>query len=239
MSLALVLGAAAACGLAAAAVPDVVRRLPEPAPPEPEGSPRGEGAGEPEDPKEPYAAIASSRGLRAGSVLAAALLGAVLAAAVGATWSLVVLLVLVPPGVALAVVDWRTRLLPTRVIAPTYAVVVAVVLVGWAVTSSADGVVGAALGWLVAGGLYLLLWLLSPSSLGYGDVRLSGVLGLVLGHLGWGPLLVGVWSGFFLMGVVGLVLRLRDPRRRRSWPFGPFMLLGALAGVLLSPLVVP
>ena len=65
-----------------------------------------------------------------------------------------------------------------------------------------------------------------------GDVRLSGVLGLVLGYLGWGPLLVGVYAGFLLGGVGGGLLTLLRVVDRKAYPFGPFMLLGALVGVL-------
>jgi leader peptidase (prepilin peptidase)/N-methyltransferase len=68
--------------------------------------------------------------------------------------------------------------------------------------------------------------------MGYGDVRLSGVLGIVLGYLGWGPLLVGVYAGFLLGGLGGTLLTVLRIVDRKAYPFGPFMLLGALVGVL-------
>jgi leader peptidase (prepilin peptidase)/N-methyltransferase len=134
--------------------------------------------------------------------------------------------------VALAVVDWRTRLLPTALIRPTYAVLAVLVLVGWAVTGDGDAALRAALGWLVGGGLYAILWFIYPRGLGFGDVRLAGVLGIALGWLGWGPLLVGVYAGFLLGGVIGGLLSVLRIVERKGFPFGPFMLLGALTGLL-------
>jgi leader peptidase (prepilin peptidase)/N-methyltransferase len=151
----------------------------------------------------------------------------------GWSWSLLVVLPLVPIGVALAVIDWRTRMLPTRLIAPTYAVVVVTILVAWfAGERHLADLERTALGWVVYGGMFFLLWFVYPRGLGYGDVRLSGVLGLALGWLGWEELLVGIWCGVLLGGIVGGLLALVT--RRRDYPFGPFMLVGALAGVVLG-----
>ena len=73
--------------------------------------------------------------------------------------------------------------------------------------------------------------------MGYGDVRLAGLLGIALGWLGWSELLTGVYAGFLLGGVGGLALSLLRLVDRRAYPFGPFMLLGALVGVLAGPAV--
>ena len=60
-------------------------------------------------------------------------------------------------------------------------------------------------------------------------------IGLALGFLGWGELLVGVYAGFLLGAVVGGALAVAKVLDRRSFPFGPFMLVGAAMGVLLGP----
>ena len=233
--------AALGCGVGGAIVPSLIARLPEPAP-----EPDEELGDEPdherddesgEDPKELYTDIAARPGLRLRAVLLAALTGGLIGYALGADWSLLVVLPLVPIGVALAVIDWRTRLLPTSVIGPSYVAAAALVLICFAITRDTDDLVRAGLGWLISGGLFFVLWFIHPRGLGYGDVRLSGVLGIVLGQLGWGPLLVGVYGGFLLGGVGGgllTVLRLVD---RRALPFGPFMLVGALIGILTGPTV--
>lgn len=184
-----------------------------------------------EEPKELYTAIAALPGLAWKSAVASAVVGGLLGARIGWEWDLLFLAYLVPVGVALAVVDWRTRLLPTKVIAPSYAVVVALCVVAGALGDWSD-LVRAGWGWAVAGGTFLLLWLVYPKGMGYGDVRLSGILGIALGYLGWGPLLVGVYAGFLLGGLGGSVLTVLRIVDRRAYPFGPFMLLGAVVGIL-------
>ena len=219
-------------------VPRLVSAIPEIEPDEPAAADEGDATVQAtapaavDDPPEPFADIARIAGLGWKSVVVGAAAGAVLGAALGWTWGLVLFVPLVPVSVALAVVDWRTRLLPTAVIRPTYAVLAALVLVGWLVTRDTGAVVTSVLGWLVAGGLFGLLWFIYPRGLGFGDVRLAGVLGIALGWLGWGPLLVGVYAGFLLGGVLGGILSVLKIVERKGFPFGPFMLVGALVGVV-------
>ena len=58
------------------------------------------------------------------------------------------------------------------------------------------------------------------------------LLGIALGWVGWGPVLVGVYAGFLLGGVLGGLLSVLRIVERKGFPFGPFMLLGALVGLL-------
>ncbi len=185
-----------------------------------------------EEPKERYVSVAARPGLAGKAALVSAVAAALVGAEVGWDWALMPLLPLVPVGVALAVVDWRTRLLPTKVIAPLYGVVVVAALVAALLSGERSDLERAGWGWVVAGGTFLLLWLVYPQGMGYGDVRLSGVLGIALGYLGWGELLVGVYAGFLLGGIGGTLLSVLRLVDRRAYPFGPFMLLGALVGVV-------
>lgn len=185
-----------------------------------------------EEPKELYTSIAASPGLAWKSALAGALVAGLVGAKIGWQWDLLLVMYLVPVGVALAVIDWRTRLLPTWIIAPSYGVVVGLALLAALLSGDQDDLVRAGWGWAVAGGTFLLLWLIYPKGMGYGDVRLSGVLGIVLGYLGWGELLLGVYAGFLLGGIGGVVLSALRIVERKAYPFGPFMLLGAVVGVL-------
>jgi leader peptidase (prepilin peptidase)/N-methyltransferase len=218
-------------------VPALVARIPEPADAQaPDGAADDSADGaQAREPKEPYAAIAAAPGLAGRAAATSAVAGALVGWSLGWAWPLLFLLPLVPVGVALALVDWRTRLLPTWLIGPSYVVLIALVLVCAAITRDTGDLVRAGWGWLVAGGLFLALWLVYPRGLGYGDVRLSGVLGIALGYLGWGPLVVGVYAGFLLGGVGGGLLALTGVVERRAIPFGPFMLVGALVGVLAGP----
>ncbi|MDP9444391.1 MAG: A24 family peptidase, partial [Actinomycetota bacterium] len=210
----------------------VIRRVPEPDP-EPD-------AGEdPEEPKTPYAALAARRGLAARTAVIAALACAVLAWQLARTEppALPMWLYLGVMGVILGYVDWRTRLLPTRLVAPSYAAVGLLALLASALTGDYGSLARAAAGWAIAGGLFFLLWFVYPKGMGYGDVRLSGVLGIALGWLGWAELLVGVYAGFLLGAVGGGLLALLRVVDRKRYPFGPFMLVGALVGVLAGPAI--
>ena len=188
---------------------------------------------EPEEPKELYVDIAARPGLPWKCAVASGLSAAGIGLVLGWSLALLVVLPLVPVGVALSVVDWRTRLLPTRLIAPSYAVTLVLILVAWLLGDRDwQDLERTGLGWLIYGGMFFLLWFVYPRGLGYGDVRLSGLLGLALGWVGWAELLLGIWSGLLLGGVLGALVAL--VRRRRDNPFGPFMLLGALVGVVLG-----
>lgn len=250
--LAVLVGAVVA-GLGGLLVPRIIARVPE-LEPEPEAPAEEGGTRRPatgpdqavlgseadatvdvapvEDPPEPFADIARLPGLGPRSALASAVAGAVVGAAVGWEWAFVLWVPFVPVYVALAVVDWRTRLLPSYLIRPSYAVLVVLVLVGAAVTGDTHAVLRAGLGWLVAGGLYAVLWFIYPRGLGFGDVRLAGVLGIALGWVGWGAVLVGVYAGFLLGGVLGGLLSVLRIVERKGFPFGPFMLIGAVVGLL-------
>jgi leader peptidase (prepilin peptidase)/N-methyltransferase len=210
-------------------VPRIVASLPEPAPVVDESGSTDPLA--PHEAKPLYADLAATPGLAWRSAVAGGLCGGLTGLELGWAWPLTFLLYLVPVGVALAFVDFRTRLLPTRLIAPSYLVVGVLVVLSALVTGDWDDLVRAALGWLVSGLVFWLLWRFTPG-MGYGDVRLSGVLGLALGYLGWGELFTGVYAGF-LLGVVGWIpLRLLRITQDRKVPFGPFMLAGALVGIL-------
>jgi leader peptidase (prepilin peptidase)/N-methyltransferase len=199
-------------------VPLLVARIPEPAPTD---GPT----------KIPYADLGAAPGLAWKSALASGVFAGLVGLEVGWVWPLMFLLYLCPVGVALAYIDYRTRLLPTRLIAPSYAVVALFVLVCAAITRDTDDLVRAGAGWLIAGLAFWLLWRFTPG-MGYGDVRLSGVVGIALGYLGWPELLVGIYAGFLVGVVAWIPMRLFRITKDRNFPFGPFMLVGALVGVV-------
>ena len=129
-------------------------------------------------------------------------------------------------------IDWHTRLLPTRLVLPaTGAALLAIVAVELA-RGDTDRLVAAVVTMLVARSVFWVLWFVRTGGLGFGDVRLSALLGLVLGHLGVGETVVGLYAGFLLLGVPALVLAVirRDRSLLRSHvAFGPALLVGAVA----------
>lgn len=234
------------CGLLGLLVPRLVAAVPEPAPrdapvEEPtDGDPVEDGGAQapPEDPKPSYADLAARLrlGLLAGLVSLAA--GASIGAATGWDWSLVWLVPLVPVAVALSYIDWHTRLLPRLVVLPaTLAAVVAVVAVGLA-TDERDALVRALVAMLAVRSFFWLLWFVRSAGMGFGDVRLAALVGLVLGWVGWGSVAIGVWVGFVAFAVPGLLLAVVRRDRsllKQAFPFGPFMAAGALVGLVWGP----
>jgi leader peptidase (prepilin peptidase)/N-methyltransferase len=157
----------------------------------------------------------------------------VLTLAIGLEPELPAFLYLGAIGVALAMIDIDTRRLPDAIVLPSY--VVAIVLLSLAALLGGDwhNLVRAGLGMVALYVFYFLLMLVYPKGMGFGDVKLAGVLGLYLGWLGWGQVVTGGFFGFLFGGVVGIALILvRRAGRKSMIPFGPFMLLGALAAIL-------
>ncbi len=96
-----------------------------------------------------------------------------------------------------------------------------------------DAYLRAWLGGLALFAFYFLLAFIYPAGMGFGDVKLAGVIGLYLGWLGWGSVLVGAFLGFLLGAVVGVALIVFGSAGRKSAiPFGPFMLAGAFIAVM-------
>ncbi|MYX16211.1 prepilin peptidase [Streptomyces sp. SID8374] len=160
-----------------------------------------------------------------------------LAAATGARPELGVWLLLAPPAVLLATVDRRVHRLPDPLTLPLAGA--AVLLLGGAalLPGHAGSWTSGLLGGLVLGGFYLLLFLINPNGMGFGDVKLALALGVALGWYGWAVLFLGGFAGFLFGAAYGLgLVLLRRAGRRTGIPFGPFMIAGALTGVLLGAL---
>ena len=75
--------------------------------------------------------------------------------------------------------------------------------------------------------------------MGFGDVKLSGVLGIYLGWVAWPLAIIGTFAAFLLGGVVGIAVMLRSGEGRKTKvPFGPFMLIGTYLALLWGAHVV-
>jgi leader peptidase (prepilin peptidase)/N-methyltransferase len=93
-------------------------------------------------------------------------------------------------------------------------------------------IVRALLGMAVLYGIYFLLAFAYPAGMGFGDVKLAGVLGLYLAYLGWETWFVGWLLGFMLGGLFGvLAIVVRKASRKTQVPYGPFMIAGALVAI--------
>ncbi|MFJ9027817.1 prepilin peptidase [Streptomyces sp. NPDC102274] len=176
--------------------------------------------------------------------LLTALACAALAAATGPRPELAVWLLLTPFAVLLALVDRNVHRLPDPLTLPLAAA--AVVLLGLAALLPDGGGDGtgpggswpaALLGGLALGACYFVLFLINPNGMGFGDVKLALSLGVLLGWYGWTVLFVGAFAGFLLGSLYGFgLILLRRAGRKSAFPFGPFMIVGALAGIVLGAL---
>ncbi|UGY93401.1 prepilin peptidase [Streptomyces gobiensis] len=175
----------------------------------------------------------------AGLAVLTAVICAALAGAVGARPELAVWLLLVPGLMLLATVDWRVHRLPDVLTLPLAGGAVALLGAASPLPGAGGSWTGALLGGAVLSGVYFVLFLINPRGMGFGDVKLAITLGVALGWYGWDVLFAGAFAGFLLGAVYGLSLVLAGRAgRRTAMPFGPFMVVGALAGVLLGGLSV-
>jgi len=136
-------------------------------------------------------------------------------------------------GVALTMIDLDLLRLPDALTLPSYPIGLALLgAAAWA-DNAPHAYVRALLGMAALAGFYGLVWLVYPAGMGLGDVKLSGVVGMYLGWLGWGQLLVGAFAAFVIGAVVSIVVvvGMRGGGRKSRVPFGPFMLIGLLVGI--------
>ncbi len=138
-------------------------------------------------------------------------------------------------GVTLAVIDIRVHRLPDALTLPSYPILA--VLFGIAALTDGDpgrwlrGVLATA----VVSAVSAALWALPGAGLGFGDVKLAGLLGGALGWLGAPVVLTGFMVGMTLAGMWALLLLVtRRASLRAHIAYGPFLLAGAFVAVLGS-----
>jgi leader peptidase (prepilin peptidase)/N-methyltransferase len=146
--------------------------------------------------------------------------------------ALVAFLWLAGVSVALAVIDLEHHRLPNAIVLPSYAVGGALLAASSILVGDWSAIVRAAIGLASLFAFYLIAALSYPGGMGFGDVKLAGVLGLYLAWLGWGEFAVGAFAAFLLGGVFAVVLLVtRRVERTGGIPFGPWMLAGAWVGI--------
>jgi leader peptidase (prepilin peptidase) / N-methyltransferase len=167
------------------------------------------------------------------ALFAALLVGAV--AVAGLRPATVAFAWLVGAGLVLAQVDLAAHRLPDVVTYPAYVACAAALAVDAVLLGSGGALLRALAAAAAAFALSAAAAALAPQGLGFGDVKLLGLLGLVLGWAGWGVLLAGVFLGLLAGALASLVLL---ATRRAGWrtavPFGPPLLLGATVALALS-----
>lgn len=122
--------------------------------------------------------------------------------------------------------DLDGHLLPDWLTWPLFAVLLTILVVDAASTSSWSGL-GTAV--VAAGAVGLLLLLLAIfGSLGGGDIKLGLSVGLVLGYLGWPYVVQGLLISMVTGAVWAVVLLLMGRSRKAYLPFGPALIFGVI-----------
>lgn len=138
--------------------------------------------------------------------------------------------------VVLTVIDLEHKLLPNRIVYPTF-------VAGWAllaVTAFVQGdparLTGAAYGALIFGGFFTLVAFIYPAGMGGGDMKLAFVLGTFLGYVrSPGLVLLGMFLSFLIGGLGGVaVMAVGGGGRKTQIPFGPFLALGTVLALLVG-----
>ena len=144
------------------------------------------------------------------------------------------LLLLAVGGAFLIVTDVREHRLPNAIILPGYAVVAAYWLVVALATGRWTDLLTALLGGAVTFVGFVVLAVLARGMLGYGDVKLAGLIGLVLGWFGWLTLGRGIVVAILLHGLYGLVTLIITRDRKAEIPMGPALIVGAALAAFLA-----
>jgi leader peptidase (prepilin peptidase)/N-methyltransferase len=146
-------------------------------------------------------------------------------------------LVFVFGGVLLAVIDWKVHRLPTRLVYLTLAGVgaglVFASVVEWEWVPLATAVAGG----LLFANTFLLIWYVTRRFsgmlvLGFGDVRLAALLGLLLGWYGLEYVVYGAIAGNLLALLLAAVTSIHERKLLTRYAFGPPLIAGTLAVVL-------
>jgi leader peptidase (prepilin peptidase)/N-methyltransferase len=156
-------------------------------------------------------------------------LGALYAATVLVLWDepaeIALGLVFVTTLVAVTLTDLERRIIPNKIL-----IVAAVLGVAIAAIGDPGSLPERAIAAAAAGGLLFLAALAYPRGMGLGDVKLAAVMGLFLGRNVAPAILVALLAG----SLVGLAMIARDGAgaRKKAIPFGPFLALGGVVGLL-------
>lgn len=146
--------------------------------------------------------------------------------------AMVVVMTLAVVGIMLGHVDAAQHWLPDVFTLPAYPLVGSTLITAAIATDGADDLLRAA----AAGtaGFCGFGILAACGGMGYGDVKLAGLLGMAVGWLGWQQALVSVVIAFTLGAMWSVIGLVRTAGQQRIFPFGPMMMLGALGAATVG-----
>lgn len=167
--------------------------------------------------------------------LACAVLFGALGARFHDSWALPAFLVFGAGLLAISFIDLEHYIIPNRIVYPLGFASVPLLALGAGLDGEWWPLARALIGAVCAFSALFVIHVASPRGMGFGDVRLSFLIGLYLGYLGALEVSFGLFLGFVYGAVIGVVLMATGLRTRRQHvPFGPFLAAGAITIVLVG-----
>jgi leader peptidase (prepilin peptidase)/N-methyltransferase len=134
--------------------------------------------------------------------------------------------------VVVSVTDLSHRLVPRRILYAALALIVPLLVASAGVDGEWHALSGAVIAGAVAFAIFFALWWFVPRGMGFGDVRLSGVIGLTVGYLSLLHAYVAFLAGFIVGMLFGLVMMaVSSTGRKTRIPFAPSLAAGAVIAV--------
>lgn len=138
---------------------------------------------------------------------------------------------------ALALIDWDTTLLPDDITLPLLWAGLIAAALGWTQLRLSTAMWGAVWGYLSLWAIYHAFRLLTgKEGMGYGDFKLFAALGA---WFGWQALVPLILMASVIGAVTGIAMKLSGGLREgRYVPFGPFLALAGLTGMVFGPAAI-
>jgi leader peptidase (prepilin peptidase) / N-methyltransferase len=138
--------------------------------------------------------------------------------------------------IVLLVIDLEHSLLLNKIVYPS---MIATLLINLAISVTRpewrlllNSVIAGAIGF----GIFFLIVIISRGGMGWGDVKMAGLIGLVTGLP---QVFVAILIGIFLGGITAIVLLVFKIRKRKqAIPFGPFLAIGAMVSLAYGQVIL-
>jgi leader peptidase (prepilin peptidase)/N-methyltransferase len=164
-----------------------------------------------------------------------ALLFVAVTARFGLSLQLPAFLYLAAVCIALATIDLDVRLLPDAIVLPSYVVTVVLLMPAGAADADWRSAVRALVGMAALLIVFFALALAYPNGLGFGDVKLAGLLGLSVGWLSWGALFLTAVGSLVIAALSGrAAVAAHRPTRNLAVPLGPCLVTAAVLTLFVT-----
>ncbi len=143
----------------------------------------------------------------------------------GISWEFLIYAIVCPTLVVITMIDYEHQIIPDRITLPG-------IVFGLGAGTYLVGIVDSLFGFLLGGGLFYLLAILSRGGMGGGDIKFIAGAGALLG---WQKVLLVIFLGAILGSAIGLILMAAKKKDRKSLiPFGPFLAVGTLITIFFG-----